>query len=255
MFRIFRQIRKAFLEKNRLSRYLAYAIGEILLVVIGILIAVQVNAWKSKVDENKQTIANLESMLFDLKQDDDRMQALDTYYREKTDLMRMMLDPDIQNGSSDNEILGRSFNQSIQFRKFSQKKSTYLSLISDGSLNKIRNKELIDEVIIYYESPYLEWSTEIYQNKILGIDFNQSDIYDSRDLLILGENTKEIPGWVESGENFHTDYHKLLQTEWAINILTSCLFQSNYIFSNIQRSQDLNMKLVQAINRYIEKYE
>lgn len=248
-------MRKQLPDKNKISGYLAYAIGEILLVVIGILIAVQVNSWKSYADENKQTISNLESMQFDLEQDDSRMQVLDLFYRERTDLMRIMLDMDMRRGSPDNDSLGISFNKSIQFRKFSQKKSTYLSLVSDGSLNQTRDKELIDQIIIYYESPYLTWSTEIYQNKILEIDFNQSDVYDSRDMLILHENTNAIPGWTGKEEDYYTDYHQLLQTRWAINILSSCLSQSNYIFSNIEKSRTLNRNLDDAISRYIEKYQ
>lgn len=45
MLKIFRRIRQKLLKENRLTRYLAYAFGEIFLVVIGILIALQVNNW------------------------------------------------------------------------------------------------------------------------------------------------------------------------------------------------------------------
>ena len=43
MFRFFRQIRNQMLNDNRISKYLLYAIGEIVLVVVGILIALQIN--------------------------------------------------------------------------------------------------------------------------------------------------------------------------------------------------------------------
>lgn len=45
MFRFFRHIRLDLLEKNKTGRYLKYAIGEVILVVIGILIALQINNW------------------------------------------------------------------------------------------------------------------------------------------------------------------------------------------------------------------
>ena len=45
MFKFFRKIRKKFANENKPLKYLRYAIGEILLVVIGILIALQVNNW------------------------------------------------------------------------------------------------------------------------------------------------------------------------------------------------------------------
>jgi hypothetical protein len=44
--KFFRRIRQKLVAENKFSRYLIYAIGEIILVVIGILIALQVNNWK-----------------------------------------------------------------------------------------------------------------------------------------------------------------------------------------------------------------
>lgn len=48
MISFFRKIRQKLLSQNRVTRYLAYAIGEIVLVVIGILIALQVNNWNEQ---------------------------------------------------------------------------------------------------------------------------------------------------------------------------------------------------------------
>ena len=45
MIKFFRNIRQNLLRENRFTRYLIYAIGEIILVVIGILIALQINNW------------------------------------------------------------------------------------------------------------------------------------------------------------------------------------------------------------------
>ncbi|WP_445383636.1 DUF6090 family protein [Robiginitalea sp. IMCC43444] len=53
MLRFFRQIRQRLLTENKVSRYMLYAIGEILLVVIGILIALQINSWNEERIERK----------------------------------------------------------------------------------------------------------------------------------------------------------------------------------------------------------
>ena len=45
MIKFFRHIRQRLIADNRFSKYLLYAIGEIILVVIGILIALQINNW------------------------------------------------------------------------------------------------------------------------------------------------------------------------------------------------------------------
>jgi hypothetical protein len=47
MIKFFRKIRQRLLTENKFSKYLLYAIGEIILVVIGILIALQINNWNS----------------------------------------------------------------------------------------------------------------------------------------------------------------------------------------------------------------
>ena len=69
MISLFRKIRQKLLAKNRLTRYLAYAIGEIFLVVIGILIALQINnaneAYKAKQSER----AVLKNLFQDLRAD------------------------------------------------------------------------------------------------------------------------------------------------------------------------------------------
>ena len=48
MLKLFRRIRRKLLNEGNLKRYLIYALGEILLVVIGILIAVQLNNLNQK---------------------------------------------------------------------------------------------------------------------------------------------------------------------------------------------------------------
>ena len=48
MIKFFRHIRKNLLMENKTSKYFKYAIGEIVLVVIGILIALQINNWNDR---------------------------------------------------------------------------------------------------------------------------------------------------------------------------------------------------------------
>jgi predicted small secreted protein len=55
MIKFFRKIRYNLMEQNKTSKYFKYAIGEIILVVIGILIALQINTWNQKrIDKNQE---------------------------------------------------------------------------------------------------------------------------------------------------------------------------------------------------------
>ena len=69
MLKIFRRVRQKLLSDNRFSKYLLYAVGEIVLVMIGILLALQVNNW----NEDRKNYARLQgykkSLIEDLVQD------------------------------------------------------------------------------------------------------------------------------------------------------------------------------------------
>ena len=66
MIKFFRNIRKTLIEQNKMGKYLKYAIGEILLVVIGILIALQVNNWNESRKERLAEQKILKEILIDL---------------------------------------------------------------------------------------------------------------------------------------------------------------------------------------------
>jgi len=53
MFKFFRRLRQSLLREGKVSRYLLYALGEIILVVIGILLALQINDWNAARIEQK----------------------------------------------------------------------------------------------------------------------------------------------------------------------------------------------------------
>ena len=59
MINFFRKIRKQLANENKFQKYFRYAFGEILLVVIGILIALQVNNW----NENRKQDVNFKVTL------------------------------------------------------------------------------------------------------------------------------------------------------------------------------------------------
>lgn len=59
MIKLFRKIRYNFMSENKTGKYFKYAIGEIILVVIGILIALQINNWNLVQQDRKIEKANL----------------------------------------------------------------------------------------------------------------------------------------------------------------------------------------------------
>ncbi|RMB56327.1 hypothetical protein EAX61_14675 [Dokdonia sinensis] len=69
MIKFFRRIRQQLLSENKFSKYLLYAIGEIVLVVIGILIALQINNWNESRIRSKEELSILKSLKTGLETD------------------------------------------------------------------------------------------------------------------------------------------------------------------------------------------
>ncbi|PIB39523.1 DUF6090 family protein [Maribacter sp. 4G9] len=69
MIKFFRKIRQQLLRENRFSQYLLYAIGEIVLVVIGILIALQIDNWNENRKLEAKTQNYYKQILEDLQKD------------------------------------------------------------------------------------------------------------------------------------------------------------------------------------------
>ena len=98
MIKFFRKIRQNLLMENlpagqagKTSKYFKYAIGEIVLVVIGILIALQINNWNEKrLNENKIT-SILKEVQNDLKEDILKSKELFSYYEESDSIIQLAL--------------------------------------------------------------------------------------------------------------------------------------------------------------------
>jgi hypothetical protein len=73
MIKLFRNIRKKLINEGKTSKYLKYAIGEIILVVIGILIALQINNWNEQEKNISQAEKHLKTIKLNLQ--DDILQA------------------------------------------------------------------------------------------------------------------------------------------------------------------------------------
>ena len=69
MIKFFRKIRKSLVTENKFTKYLIYAIGEIILVVIGILIALQINNWNTDKVNRKKSFAVIGSINEDIMRD------------------------------------------------------------------------------------------------------------------------------------------------------------------------------------------
>ncbi len=79
MIKFFRKIRQNLLMENKTSEYLKYAIGEIILVVLGILIALQINNWNEHKKERDKERAFLKEINLDFKSNKAQLDSIISY--------------------------------------------------------------------------------------------------------------------------------------------------------------------------------
>lgn len=156
MIRFFSKIRYKLAAENRVAKYLRYALGEILLVVIGILIALQINNWNSNRFDKLKEQEYLKNFLGEMKADSVFLNVYWTKdYPEKVaglELARnyVKYDVEIHDTAAFLAAIGKGgmFSRAAIF----EESSTYKDVISTGNLKLISNKDLKFLIIQYYTS-------------------------------------------------------------------------------------------------------
>lgn len=83
-------------SENRFGKYMLYALGEVILVVVGILIALQINNYNEENKQQKLLNGILKSVSYDLAQDTVRMAAAIRYYEAKDELTTKIMNDEYQ---------------------------------------------------------------------------------------------------------------------------------------------------------------
>lgn len=151
MISLFRKIRHKLLVQNRVTRYLAYALGEILLVVIGILIALQVNTWNEERKSRKAETNFYSAILDELEKDKAKIDQLNTFYSHRIEVLTWLLarvrNPELA-------INGKEFGQNVEPLYYNETAisfdATFDASKSSGAFNQFKNKALLKQIIQYY---------------------------------------------------------------------------------------------------------
>jgi Family of unknown function (DUF6090) len=91
MIKFFRKIRYDLLEKNKTGKYLKYAIGEIVLVVIGILIALSINNWNEAKKTERMVYSLFEDVLDELAINVNRIDSIARFYDKKDSIYFLIM--------------------------------------------------------------------------------------------------------------------------------------------------------------------
>ena len=252
MIKFFRNIRKNLLNEGKTTRYFKYAIGEILLVVIGILIALQINTW----NENRKDNLLEQTFLIKLKsnlQDDialykDRIELNMKIYNHLDTSLTILANYKLYS----TENLQEHLRHIRFFHRFNPNKTTFDNLLASGRLDVIRNDSLTQELFLYYreisqnQESLAESIDVISRNtfvpSLLEFDFLGNSLDISSQPMKSSFDLKPIEAYVESPKIVNHITHKMLMVKTVVNAYTRQIEYaeriSKLIESEIKHSHD-----------------
>jgi hypothetical protein len=225
MFQLLNKARREMSSEGSFSRYLRYALGEIVLVVIGILIALQIDNWNDRRIDSEKEREYLSSMLTDLRDDvreiDEAVSGNNILLEGIDDLLGMLAEP-APDSAYRREVLISSVVRTYWHLRVDFPELTLTQLKYSGDLQLIENQN-IKQAILGYEQgievcrhQYVELTHyfhvfEATQKQLLNLALAKKayEYIESDWLRILGPLEPFEP-LVQQGEYFVTDDPGLL---------------------------------------------
>lgn len=249
MIKFFRKIRLDLLEKNKTGKYLKYAIGEIVLVVIGILIALSINNWNQNRLKGKKEIQILKSFETQFQNDISQLNESLKFYEAASKSIDIIINQ-LENKIPYNDSMKKHFFLSTRFYGDSDLDNNVFESLKSLGVDLISNTDIRNRIVQLYEDDD-EW---IVNFEILYRDFlfNASqNIFNTRFEDYWGGDYKDLT--YSDGAMIPLDF-KSLQTdqEYLYFIRTQRNHLGWMIYKPIEEtktkiielSTDLNLEIV-----------
>lgn len=243
MISFFKKIRKSAIVNSNFRRIALYALGEIFLVVIGILIAVSINNWNKERSDRQATKASLLGLLSDLKKDSARLSFLHAEYHKNTArcdsiISRLELsDSDPQRST----IIRYDF---IRFFSLNPSTAAFEEMKNSGKLYTLSNIGLSSSITQYYTN--LDRNESYIENGHERIRFHMDQpTLNDYWLAVRKKNNDTHLKWIEDKESStHQAFEFLVY-------LAKGRFRSNK--QKVKQIKQQAAKLVRLIELEIER--
>ena len=160
MIKFFKKFRRNLLSERKTKKYLKYAVGEITLVVIGILIALQINNWNEKRKDLHQEQLILKQLQTEYESNLAQLEEKIMVRNEGLEACYGLLHQIDNPVSIDEEIFYKYSWQIIRDPTFDPIKN---DIVASEKLRLIRNQALV--------SILSNWSSEVYQIQELELEY------------------------------------------------------------------------------------
>jgi hypothetical protein len=200
--------------ENKFSKYLIYAIGEIILVVIGILIALSINNWNENRKLNQLEKTYLNRLLNETKKD------VITFSNEIERLQKnnekiVNLSNEFKEESGSDSLMLRRINEYMiygtTYTMFNPSTSTFEDLSSTGNISVIKNTEIRERIVGHYEDYQFvelnfkldyDWATPIDAVLFTATDALKFDT-DYTSFLFPNTSTKDLVKEIKKNKDIY----------------------------------------------------
>ncbi len=243
MIKFFRHIRRSLINENNMGKYFKYAIGEILLVVIGILIALQINNWNEHRKDKQKSINYHKRLLEDVNL---IITSSEKLYDRSTLTLQAISETIkiLEKGTISNDKEQSIFDDAIiKFPRFSYpvpELSTFDEMKSNGDLNLITSKELLKTINSFNSG--LNLTKKVFEKHALNVQSNMIN-YSKYIKFSVDPNTLEA----SASSNFqkmaldkeYINAFSLLEIDWR----TNSVFSRNLIKDGEYLQEQLEIEL------------
>ena len=262
MIKIFRKIRSGLLEKNlparegtakqvgKTGRYLTYALGEIVLVVIGILIALQINNW----NENRVNKQLEQEILLSVKREIQENQTLlskaikdHTAVLKSLEKLNNMISPEpeeITINLLDSLMYGVGW-----LPEYVPKDGVLNSIISSGKISLIRNDQI--------SSMLASWNSELSNYKV-NTKYNEKQLFEEilpyiRDKYPLKSMVPFFTERIHSKSTFPFSQEELLSDFGFENLVSNRVIDANQTLVYAQILFDFQNEILELIDSELKE--
>ena len=233
MIKFFRKIRFGLMDKNKTGKYLKYAIGEIVLVVIGILFALQINNWNESIKDSKYEHYILKEIANNLVADEIQIQQI-IIQRLKTQKSIKRMRNYLKTQEIDKDTFAYDLGQLFTFERYFPIRTAYEISKSRGL--PFSNPALRTQIANYYEYE---------QSKV------QSSIKDIENVFLnefQGVFEKHISD-SEYGEYVTFEkYPSPTLNEWVLKKLIPFRLNNFETIKKVGTFQKLSIELIETVN-------
>jgi len=240
MIKFFRKIRHRLLTENKFSKYLLYAIGEIVLVVIGILIALSINNW----NENKKTEHNRQALIASLIEDFEY--TLDDINNDELPYLKSL-----QNDINRFQELSRSKSQLIpvdslkilasayfRINHFNPNLTTYNEALSSGKLGLLNNKDLMSQFTRFMQ--YLKVYTK-------AEDLSNNSFYNGAFWELRKTIEPELLYGKSKSSLTYEEYQKIINTKLAVATFKSHESFNEDTYDSLRRMSEISTRILELL--------